>query len=129
MDQEDSTVWHEAASVLPKLTDSSVAATDEVVQVKTSVAQKLIEVEAERYQKKLSRTNASDAQWLRTVSSGVLSGEEVLCDTHHYESVWQNKRSTTLTIAEFTCRFENQEQHGIRLRPMHFWLSKVQCTM
>lgn len=67
MDRDESSVWYEAAEILPKLTDSNAAAPAHVLETKTTVAQKLIETEADSYQKKLSRTNPADASWLQTV--------------------------------------------------------------
>lgn len=67
MDRDESSVWHEAAAALPRLTDSNVGVPEDVLETKTTVAQRLLDTEAESYQKKLSHTNAADAQWLQTV--------------------------------------------------------------
>jgi hypothetical protein len=66
-DNDDSSIWHEAAAALPSLTDSKDAAPLKVVETKTAVAERLLEAEAADYQRKLSRKDPADYQWLQTV--------------------------------------------------------------
>lgn len=65
--EEDSSVWYEAAATLPAPAQADAQQTDDVIEVKTKVAERLMESETNAFSKKLSRSNNADFQWLQTV--------------------------------------------------------------
>ena len=60
--------WHEAVAELPALDVANAeAADDAIIETKTRVAEKLMDAEAAAFQKRLSKANPADAQWLESV--------------------------------------------------------------
>lgn len=67
--EEDSAIWYEAAATVATPGQSNSQQSDDVIEVKTKVAERLIEAETNAFSKKLSRSNNADFQWLQTVRS------------------------------------------------------------
>lgn len=69
LQDEDSTIWYEVAETLstPAQGKLSAQGSDDAVEVKTKVAERLIEAEVVLFNKGLSRSNNADYQWLQTV--------------------------------------------------------------
>jgi len=64
---EDSAIWHELASTTVTPGQRGPTPSDDVIEVKTKVAERLIEAETNAFDRKLSKTNNADFQWLQTV--------------------------------------------------------------
>lgn len=65
---EENHIWWQAADALAAVDATGVAPSDdEIMEVKTKVAERLMEAEASAFQKRLNRANPADAQWLQQV--------------------------------------------------------------
>eukprot|EP00892_Ulva_mutabilis_P000964 jgi/Ulvmu1/10869/UM007_0043.1 len=74
---EDSAIWYEVSATITAPAQHGSAPSEDVIEVKTKVAERLLEAETTTFDRKLSRSNHADFQWLQTVRRSGTSRDKI----------------------------------------------------
>lgn len=82
---DHSTLWFEAVEALPPIAQSTSHVMPskhdlDIVEAKTKVAERLMTTEASAFERRMSKANPADAQWLQTVCT---TANAQLCNIKH----------------------------------------------
>ncbi len=82
--RDEPNIWFEAAAALPALEASALAAPaldEDAAEVKRQEAERLLEHEAEVFEKDLQKRNAADARWLQQVRKAGTTQDKIAAMT------------------------------------------------